>query len=316
MRKASIIDAVTHQSEPLPDASQLSAHLAPTLALLRAVAEERHVTRAAQRLGMPQPSVSRALARLGAELGNPVVVREGRRVRLTHTGELLADAASETLRTLDAGCRAVVEELDPERGRVALGFQHTMGTRLVPEMIRSFHAEHPTVRFRLVQGARDDMLTRMQAGEIDLCLVSPLPDEEEFDCAAVRDEPLFAVLHARHRFAERARLDLAELGDDDFIATRVGYGLRQIFTDLTEDAGFVPRLAFEGEEVDTVRGLVAAGLGVALLPAADTGPIPGTVEIPLDPPAGRTVGLAWATRHPAPPAVRAFRDFILRGCAD
>ncbi|QGK68875.1 LysR family transcriptional regulator [Allosaccharopolyspora coralli] len=301
---------MTHHLDPLPDASQLSAYLAPTLALLRAVAEERHVTRAAQRLGMPQPSVSRALARLGTELGTPVVVREGRRIRLTRTGELLADAARDTLRTLDAGCRAVVEELDPERGQVVLGFQHTMGRRLVPDLIRSFRDEHPTVRFRLAQGARDDMLTRMHAGEIDLCLVSPLPEDEAFECAAVRDEPLFAVLHTRHRFAGRRRLHLAELGDDDFIATRVGYGLRQIFTDLTEGAGFVPRLAFEGEEVDTVRGLVAAGLGVALLPAADTGPTPGTVEIPLDPPAGRTVGLAWAPRHPAPPAVRAFRDFI------
>jgi DNA-binding transcriptional LysR family regulator len=300
-----------NESGSVQDASQLAARLSPTLVLLRTVAAEGHLTRAAHRLGIPQPTVSRALAKLSEELGTAVIAREGRRVHLTRAGALLANAADEALRTLESTCRNVVEELDPERGQVVLGFQHTMGSTLVPVLISTFRERHPDVRFGLVQGARGDMLRRMLGGELDLCLTSPLPSDDRCESVAMREEPLHAVVYARHRLARRKKLKLAELAEDDFIATRPGYGLRQIFAELAEEAGFTPRLAFEGEEVDTVRGLIAAELGVALLPPAEPGAVPGTVEIPLQPPAHRTVGLAWPAGQTLPPAVRTFRDFAL-----
>ncbi|MCI2417721.1 LysR family transcriptional regulator [Saccharopolyspora sp. K220] len=300
------------QSAAPDDAPQLAAHLAPTLALLRAVAAEGHLTRAAETLGVPQPTVSRTLAKLGERLGTPVIVRQGRGIHLSRAGALLAAAAEDAMRGLEAGCRAVIEEIDPDRGQVTFGFQHTMGSTLVPPLLRGFRDEHPHVRFGLVQGPRDAMLARAWAGEIDLCLIAPLPDHDpRWETAAIRQEPLVAVLFARHRLARRRKLRLAELAGDDFVATRRGYGLHQIFMGLAERAGFEPRLAFESEEVDTVRGLVAAGLGVALLPPGDNGPAPGTVEVPLDPPAHRTIGLAWPAGRTLPPAVRTFRAFTL-----
>jgi LysR family transcriptional regulator, transcription activator of glutamate synthase operon len=312
LRYSTTIHAVANESASPRDASQLAAHLSPTLALLRAVAAEGHLTRAAERLDMPQPTVSRALARLSEQIGAPVLVREGRGIHLSRAGTLLAEAAEAALRTLESGCRAVVEELDPERGKVVFGFQHTMGSNLVPTLVSRFRAEHPQVRFGLAQGPRDEMLARMLDGDIDLCLTSPLPARDQrVDAVELRQEPLLAVLFTGHRLARRKTLRLTELADDDFIATRPGFGLRQIFADLTDQAGFEPHLAFEGEEVHTVRGLVAAGLGVALLPPADTGPVPGTVEVPLRPAEHRTIGLAWAAHRPLPPAVRSFRDFAL-----
>lgn len=312
MRILAIIDAVVHESSDLADAPQLAAHLAPNLALLRAVAAEGHLTRAAQRLGTPQPTVSRSLARFSEALGTPVTARRGRGVHLTRAGALLAAAADEALRGLEARCREVLEELDPERGRVAFGFQHSMGISLAPTLIGGFRREHPDAQFELVQGPRDEVLERMLRAEVDLCLVSPPPgDDPQVASVPVSTEPLVAVLYAGHRLAGRARLRLPELAADDFVATRPGYGLRRIFTDLTEQAGFVPRLAFEGEEMDTVRGLVAAGLGVALLPPGTTGPAPGTVEVPLRPTAHRTIGLVWPAQRALPPAVRAFRDFAV-----
>lgn len=303
---------MTHESPRSDEAAQLAARLSPTLALLRAVASEGHLTRAAETLGMPQPTVSRALARLSEQIGAPVIARQGRGVHLTRAGSLLAEAADGALRSLEAGCRAVVEEVDPERGQVTFGFQHTMGSTLVPPLLRGFRAARPHVRFGLVQGPRDDLLARMDAGEVDLCLISPLPHgQPRWEVRALQEEPLVAVLFTGHRLARRRTLRLAELAGDDFVATRRGYGLRRIFTGLAERAGFEPRLAFESEEVDTVRGLVAAGLGVALLPPADNGPVPGTVEVPVHPAAYRTIGLAWPAQQPLPPAVRAFRDFAL-----
>ena len=309
MRRCSTIDAVVNESGPAESASQLAAHLAPALALLRAVEAEGHLTRAAEVLGVPQPTVSRTLARLADEIGTPLIARRGRGVHLTRAGELLAGAATDALRALEAGCREVVEEIAPERGQVVIGFQHTMGATLVPSLVRGFRADHPQVRFGLLQGPRAEMLAGMRDGRIDVCLVSPPPDDAELAWVALQEEPLVAVLYQDHRLAHRQRLGLAELADDDFIVTRHGYGLRQIFTEFTERAGFEPRIAFESEEVDTVRGMVAAGLGVALLPTAVPLAIPGTVEIPLNPRAHRTVCLTWVADRAMPPAVRAFRDF-------
>lgn len=312
MQEPSTIDAVVHESADLADASQLAGHLAPTLAVLRAVAAEGHLTRAAERLGMPQPTVSRSLARLSAELGAPVTARHGRGIHLTRAGSLLAAAANDALRGLEASCREVLEELDPTHGRVAFGFQHSMGLSLAPTLIGGFRREHPDARFELTQGPRDDVLDRMLRAEVDLCLVSPPPaSDPQLETVPVSSEPLMAVLFRGHPLAGRSRLRLTELAEEDFVATRPGYGLRKIFTDLTAQAGFVPRLAFESEEMDTVRGLVAAGLGVALLPPGTTGPAPGTVEIPLRPAAHRTIGLVWPAQRALPPTVRAFRDFAL-----
>lgn len=310
MHECSTIHAVPHESSVPREAAQLAAHLAPTLDLLRTVAAEGQLTRAAERLGQPQPTVSRALARLAEHLGTPVVAKQGRGVVLTRAGALLTEAAEEAMHELENRCRAVVEELDPQRGQVVLGFQHTMGRALIPQLLSEFREHHPSVRFGLAQGSRDDMLARMRTGRVDLCLVSPVPSGAEFEAAEVTREELVAVVFAGHRLAGRDDIRLAELADDDFVGLRPGYGLRRIVTDLAEAAGFTPRFAWEGEEVDTARGLVAAGLGVTLLPKALSGAAPGTSEISLHPAAHRTIGVVWPARRPLPPAVRAFRDHV------
>src|SRR4051812_47963560 len=121
--------------------------LAPRLAVLRALAQEEHVTRVAEIVGLPQPTVSRWLTTIGDELGAPVVEKAGRGVRLTRAGRLLADAADRSMAVLEAGWRQAAEEVDPERGQVALGFLHLLGRSVVPELIRGFRATHPHVRF-------------------------------------------------------------------------------------------------------------------------------------------------------------------------
>ncbi|WP_461142803.1 LysR family transcriptional regulator [Salinifilum aidingensis] len=300
---------MTHESTLSEESSQLAGRLAPALAVLRAVAAEGHLTRAGERLGMPQPTVSRTLARLAEHVGHPLLVHRGRGVELTRAGEQLAASAEEALRTLENGCRRVVEDLDPERGRVALGFQHTMGSSLVPPLLRDFRDRHPQVRFDLSQGPRDELVERTATGDLDLCLVAPLPDSDHWNTAPLRTEPLVLVLHAEHRLHRRKRLRLADAAEEEFIMIRHGYGMRRIITTLAERAGVAPRIAFEVDDVDTVRGLVAAGLGIALLPEAETAPLPGTVEVPLHPPAHRTIGLAWPRGTSLPPAGARFRDF-------
>ncbi|MGW4211882.1 LysR family transcriptional regulator [Lentzea sp. NPDC004789] len=286
--------------------------LAPKLAVLKALAADEHVTRVAERVGLPQPTVSRWLAELGEQLGAPVVVKTGRRVRLTRAGRLLAEAAARSLAALEPGLREVEEELDPEKGRVVLGFLHMLGRSLVPELVRGFRAEHPHVRFGLIQNARAAVVEKLRQGEIDLALVAPPPEGPEFSSAVLFEQELIVVVPSAHRLATRKSVRLKDLEHEDLILLEHGYGLRQITDDMFAAAGITPRTAFESQEIETVRGLVAAGLGVALLTHAETTPPAGLRELPLTPRASRVFGLAWLKDQPLPPAVRAFREHALR----
>ncbi|MEU5691513.1 LysR substrate-binding domain-containing protein [Actinosynnema sp. NPDC020468] len=275
--------------------------LAPRVAVLRALGASAHVTQAAAAVGVPQPTVSRWLAALGDSLGSPVVVPAGRGVRLTRAGRILADAADRSMAVLEAGWRAAQEEVDPSRGTVALGFLHLLGRTLVPTLVRGFRDTHPHVRFRLVQGSRGALLDQLATGEVDLALVSPAPTA--FPSRVVLEQELVVVLPPGHHLAHRASVRMAELAAEEFVIMERGHGLRQITDALCAEAGFTPRVTFEGQESETLRGLVAAGLGITILPTSDYPDLPG---VPLSPGATRTIALAWPD-HPLPPAVAAFR---------
>ncbi|RJQ79607.1 LysR family transcriptional regulator [Amycolatopsis panacis] len=291
---------------------KLTAQLAPHLRLLAALRATGNVTRTAELLGIPQPTVSRRLAALSRALGAPLTVPAGRGVRLTRAAELLAEAAERALTAVDAGVRLAREEVEPGSGRVVLGFLHLLGRALVPELLRDYRAQVPDARFTLVQGSRQDMLDRLAAGELDLALLAPVPEEDERLGSVVLDEqPILLSVPAGHRLAGRSAVRVAELADEPFVLLEPGYGLRRITDDLCAAAGFAPTVAFEGQESDTVRGLVAAGLGVALLPLFEPGAPAGVAEVALTPPVTRTIGLAWRAGEPQPPAVRSFRDHVV-----
>jgi DNA-binding transcriptional LysR family regulator len=287
------------------------AGLAPQLVQFAAVARLEHVTQAAQLLGMPQPTLSRAVARLEAELGVDLLVRQGRTVRLTRAGRLLLGSVERALAELERGVEQARAETDPVAGRVAFGFLHTMGTDAVPALLRDFRADRPQVRFQLVQDYVAAMLERLRAGELDLCLVSPLPDAPDLTARPLDEQRLYLTVPADHRLAGRRRIRLAEVADEPFVALEEGYGLRAIMDAFCAEAGFTPRVAFEGEEAETLRGLVAAGLGVALLPPGLV-PRPGVVELEVTAPrTRRAIGLAWVAGRPLTAPVAAFRDFVL-----
>ncbi|MDH6110867.1 DNA-binding transcriptional LysR family regulator [Kitasatospora sp. MAP12-15] len=292
-----------------PDAAAVL--LAPKLAQFAAVARLEHVTRAAQLLGMPQPTLSRAVARLEDELGVALLARQGRTVRLTRAGRLLLGSVERALAEIERGAEAVRAEADPASGRVAFGFLHTLGTDAVPALLRGFRTDHPQVRFQLVQDYVAAMLGRMRAGELDLCLVSPIPDDPDVIVRPLDEQRLYLAVPSDHRLAGRRRIRLAEVAEEPFVAVEQGYGLRSITDDFCAQAGFAPRIAFEGEEAETLRGLVAVGLGVALLPPG-LAPRPGVVDLEVTAPrTRRAIGLAWSAGRPLTPPVEAFRDFVL-----
>jgi DNA-binding transcriptional LysR family regulator len=279
-----------------------------------AAAEREHMSRAAEALHITQPALSRSIARLESELGTALFDRVGRVVRLTAQGRAFLLHARRALVNVDAGRDAIAESLDPDQGVVSFGFLHTLGGWLAPALLGAYRAQRPRVQFRLGQSGAVGMTQALANGEMDLVLTSPRPEGDTFGWRALMTEPLLLAVPPDHRLAGRRRVRLSEVADDPFVIQPDGYGLRSITDERCREAGFAPRVAFEGEEVATLRGLVAAGLGVALLPVARSAGAAITVATPLlrvaDRGCSRTIGLAWDRRRDPLPVVEAFQDFV------
>lgn len=293
------------------DTASWGALLTPRLAQFATVAKEEHLTRAARELAMPQSTLSRSIARLEADLGVSLLARHGRTVSLTPAGRAFAESVERALGEVERAAESVRSDADPQSGKVAFGFLHTMGPETVPELIREFRADYPRVRFSLVQSYGEDMIERMREGELDLCLTSPVPEAADLETRRLAEQRLLLVVPADHRLAARSRVRLAEAADEPFVTLEPGYGLRRLTESLCRQAGFTPRIAFEGEEPETLRGLVAAGLGVALLPPP-TVARPGVRELTVtEPRAVREIGVAWVAGHRDSRPVAAFKRFLL-----
>jgi LysR family transcriptional activator of glutamate synthase operon len=285
--------------------------ITPELAIAVAVVEEQHVRRAAERLGVPQPTVSVVMRRLADAIGAPLIQRSGRGIAVTEAGRAFLPAAQEALAQLRTVRRDLQQVVDPDRGRVALGFVHSSGPRDIPRLLGAFLAAHPDISFTLKQGAAPAVLDQMRRGLLDVVVVAPMPSaDDRLQSVVLAEERLCLVVASDHRLANRASINLRQAASEMFVALTPQNGLRRVFDSLCEEAGFAPQLAFEGDEHETLRGLVRAGLGVAVLPPA-TYQDATLAEIPLrDPAARRLVGALWVKNRRLTPAAGRFTSFL------
>lgn len=304
------------------------AALAPVLRQLAVLAEEGHVTRAAAVLGTPQPTLSRAVARWEAALGVALVARRGRGIVLTPAGTALAGAAREAAAVLERAVRAVREDAGVEHGRVGFAFLQTMGPDVVPRLLRSFRAAHPGVRVSLRQGSPAANLAALRAGEVDLVLTAPPPEPDPALVVWPLDsQPVVLAVARDHPLAGRAEVGIAEVLAEPVVGMARGFGMRTITDGLCAAAGLAPpELEFEASDLDTLTGLVAVGLGIAVVPLVPGAGTAEVVTVPLrgrprrelvlvgmaDPAPSAAVGAFVATAqefrgrlvHPAAPATR------------
>ncbi|MET8850997.1 LysR family transcriptional regulator [Amycolatopsis sp. NPDC004625] len=282
-----------------------------TLRLFREVAAGATVTETAARGHLTQPALSRALRRLERDAGAELFRRSGRVLRLTPAGHAFRRHADLVLDQLDQGLREVGEIVAPGTGVVPLAFLHTFGTWLVPEVLRGFLQEHPGARFELRQHGEAGLEAELLDGTADLVITSGDPGHPQLHWSRLLVEPLRLAVPPRHRLAGRRRVRLADVAGEPFILLRPGYALRETTERLCAEAGFVPRTGFEGDEVETLRGLVTAGLGVSVLPLPHTAAFPAPHLELTDVDAARDIGLAWATGRKLPPLSETFRRHVL-----
>lgn len=279
------------------------------------VADGTTLTEVAAVHAVSQPAVSRALARLETEIGTPLLHKAGRLLRPTYAGSVFKRHVDAMLHDLDDGLAAVTELVDPRTGTIAVAFQLSLGTWLVPDMIEGFRREYPRVQFRLAQSHDALGSSLVAGGRIDLEFTARRPRNPAVHWERLFAQPLFLALPRDHRLATRTDVALADVRDEDFVMLGRTWELRALSDQLCAAAGFEPRVAFEVDDLPVVHGFVAAGLGVAIVPASEGEPDTTGGAIRLvrlaDRDASREVGVAWSNERRLLPSADLFRRHVL-----
>lgn len=300
----------------LPD--DLDSH---SLRVVRAIADEGSITRAADALGYSQPAISQHLRRLEARIGLPVVSRAGRGVRLTEAGRVLARHALTVTTALDAAAGELDDLRGLRTGRVRLAGFPSASSSIVPRLLSTMEATHPGVRITYLEAEPPEAVAAVRAQTADLAITFGYPGDrvdphrESARGLAVaplwRDEMLVA-LPAGHPLAARDRVDLADLAGEAWIGGCPR--CRGHLLELAAGRGYEPRIAYETDNFVAVLRMVAERMGVALLPGlavGSAGAQPGVVLRSTGNRDHRTINLVGAAGSDVVPAIAATADAIV-----
>ena len=291
-----------------------------TVRVVRRVAEHGSLTAAAESLGYSQPAVSQQLKRFEERTGIALVERVGRGIRLTQSGRVLARHANAVATALEAAAGELAEIRGLRAGRVRLVAFPSASATLVPRLIAALATRHPGVSVTYVEAEPPEAVAAVRADRADLAITFSYPGDRDdphrasargLDVRSYGEEPMQLVLPAGHAAAASDVVDLAALRDASWIAGCPR--CRGHLLELADAAGFTPRIAFETDNFVAVEGMVAQGLGVALLPslALDASPRhPGVVSRPTAAADERSLHLGTARGADRVPALRAALDVL------
>jgi DNA-binding transcriptional LysR family regulator len=244
------------------------------LQVLCEVVERGSFSAAAESLSYTQSAVSQAIARLEAETGAPLVLRGRRGVTPTPAGAALVSHAERIFEQVRAAEADIAAVMGVRAGRLRVGSFPSGGATLMPPAVARFRRSHPDVALTLEDGEPEEIVPRLRAGELDLALLYEFPGARPRSRrlgAGLRpvkllEDPMRVALPAEHPLASAAELRLTDLRDEQWVQTSVHSSYARYVVSTCLQAGFEPEVAFESDDFDTIQGLVAAGVGVALIP--------------------------------------------------
>ncbi len=244
-----------------------------------AVAQHRNFSRAAEQLRVSQPALSEQIRKLEDELGGPLFERTSRGAELTDAGQALLPHARTVLAEADVAAETVRMVADGIAGTLTLGFIDSAALGIVPPLIRRFTARYPGIKLRLRELGSRRQLEAVDNGDIDVGIVRGPVWNHGLAGRRVATETLLVALPADHRLAGAESVHLADLRDDGFVTYPAdrGAALYEETLRLCHAANFAPRIVQEANEIYTIVGMVAAGLGVAIVPMSVNAVAPGRV---------------------------------------
>lgn len=275
-----------------------------------AVAQTRNFTKAAKKQAVSQPALSRSIIKLEEELETSLFIRGKKDIRLTPAGVVFVEKAKQILQLMKEAKEEVQEIASPNKGNVSIAFLPTFGPHVLPNLIAEYKRRFPNVSFGLSQGAGEVNMKKVQEGQADLCITAPPYDRADIEWTIVREEQLYITVPTQHPFADCKNISFHEAAAEPFISFKKGFGLRFMFDEMCEEMSLNPDITFEGEEVSTIAGFVAAGLGISVLPKK-----PEIAHDPLvfieinDYRLIRKVAIGVKKQVPLSPAARQFKAF-------
>jgi DNA-binding transcriptional LysR family regulator len=239
------------------------------LKILDEVAHRGSFSAAAEALDYTQSAVSQQIAALEAETGMTLLQRHPRGVSLTAAGQTLVGHAEGILARLESAEASLAAISGLRGGRLRMASFPTAGATLMPLAIATFRARHPDVELTLAEGEPEQIAPRLRAGELDLALLFEFgkpPHSEDLTRVELLEDPLYLALPQEHRLTRKRKLRLEDLREEAWVQTSGSSPCARYVVRSCHAAGFEPHVTFESDDYQTVQGLVAAGVGVALIP--------------------------------------------------
>ena len=279
-----------------------------------AVARKASFTRAAEEQHVAQPSLSQQILKLESELGARLFDRLGRTVRLTEFGKVFLVRAEEILRQLGEARLEIEAMTGAEKGRINLGAIPTVAPYFLPARLAAFVRDHPGIEISVVEETTPVLLQRLQEAVIDVALLALPISRPGLACTELLREPLYVVLPKRHRLAMQTTVDLRQIEGDPFLLMKEGHCFRENTLTACRRARLQFNVAFESGQFETILAMVAAGMGVSVVPQMAIAPHTGCHFIPIaDERAQRRIGLVRLKNRCATRAQQLLVEYLKRG---
>lgn len=273
-----------------------------------AVAEELHFTRAAARVHVVQSTLSASISSLEQELGTALLVRNSRRVDLTAAGRALLPDAQRTLAAAENARTAVDAVRGVMRGQLAIGVIQGLGTMDLPALLATYHRRYPGIDLTLCRDSIDALVQATVDGGLDLAFVNRPYDADRVNELPLGTELLMLAVPCDDPLARREVVALKDLEQREFVERRTGFRTRVHIDTLFSELGLQRIICAESDTPNDLVDLVAAGLGIAFLPAALLWNNERVVGVLTDPPIPRELAVITPAEHAPSPAAAAFLD--------
>jgi len=276
-----------------------------------AVVQTGRFTQAAKACNVSQPSLSIQIAKLEDELGGPLFDRNRKGGKLTARGETFLPRAKKILEEMESAREDAKAQSGLSLGKVSLGCMPSTGAHLLPSIITTFRRAYPRIQIQLKEESSPGLANDLERGEVELALVDDAGLRPSLDRQVLLREGLLLAFPVRHPLSKKKNLSLKQVSEEPFILMKPGHGFRQIILELFRQSGLEPKVIFESGGIETVQALVAAGLGISLVPQMVAN-FPGVAYVALtQPQASRTVYLVWRKKAKLSPAAGALRQVIV-----
>ncbi|MBF7016082.1 LysR family transcriptional regulator [Staphylococcus durrellii] len=282
------------------------------LEYFKLLAKLQNVSLSAKQLNVSQSALSRAIKHLEEEVGSPLFNRVGRSLKLNKHGKEFLVTVNTITQEMEMFKSKVTQSIDMLNGDITLGFLHSVGPTYLSDFLKTFNADYPNIRVKLLQDDAKGLISKLENGDIDIAITMVTPASKSVCFIPLLQEQLFITLNSNHNLAQAQSLNVADLVDERFILLKENFVLREQVDRIFSDHGINVEINFESDETLTIASFVSAGLGISILPKLKNIQLPNLTQIPINKyNAQRKIGLCYLTQTDLLPIVKVTKESLI-----